>query len=215
MKLYYFPPSTYSQKALLALYEKGVDFEKHHVNMFDPEQRAKYQALYEICKIPLLIPDDDHMIPESSIIVEYLDQRFDNGPQLIPQDPEKSRKTRFMDRMNDFYLNEATVTLLFDSWKPDSEKEPEKVARAKELLDCSYKHLDQMLSEHKWIMGDEFTLADCSAIPALFYAADIYPYEAFPNLVRYFEDAKKRPSYQKVLEEALPVLEQMAQNRNP
>ena len=209
MKFYYFPPSTYSQKVLLALYEKGVEFEKHHVNLFDSEQREAYKKIYEICKIPLLVPQEDHMLPESSIIVEYLDQRFDNGPKLIPDDPEKSRKTRFMDRMNDFYLNEPTVTLLFDDWKPEAEREPEKVARAKELLDCSYKHLDQMLAEHKWLMGETFTLADCSAIPALFYAAKVYPYERFTHLTRYFEDARQRPSYQKILDEALPVLEAM------
>lgn len=213
MKLYYFPPSTYSQKVLLALYEKGVEFEKHHVNVLDPEQRASYQEIYEIGRIPLLIPEPDHMIPESSIIIEYLDQRFDNGPKLIPDDPELGRKTRFMDRMNDFYLNEATVAVLFDSWKPEQERDPEKVARAQAHLDCSYKHLNNYLAENKWLMGEEFTLADCAAIPAMFYGQQVYPYEAFPHLCRYFEDAKQRPSYQKVLEESLPVLEKMSENR--
>lgn len=209
MKLYYYPPSTYSQKALLALYEKGAEFEKEHVLVLDPEQRARYLEVYEIGKIPLLVADDDHMIPESSIIIEYLDQRFDNGPQLIPQDLELARKTRFMDRMNDFYLNNPTVTLLFDSWKPEDQRDAEAAAKARGYLDCSYKHLNNYLADSQWIMGDSFTMADCSAIPALFYAQQVHPYDDYPNLCRYFEGALQRPSYIKVQAEALPILQQM------
>lgn len=58
MKLYYHPLSTYSQKTLMALYEKEVPFEREIVNLRDPRQRTAYRRLYPLGKIPLLVRDD-------------------------------------------------------------------------------------------------------------------------------------------------------------
>lgn len=209
MKLYYFPISTYSQKALIGLYEKNVSFEREIVKVLDPDVRALYETIYPIGKIPLLVPEDDHLIPEASIIIEYIDQNFSFGPQLIPSEPEASRKVRFMDRMNDFYLNDPVVNLLFQGMKPQEEQNPELIARSQKYVKCSFEHMDHLLADNQWFLGEQFTLADCAAIPALFYAEKVFPFNEYPNVIRYYEEAKQRPSYQKVLEEALPVLHQM------
>lgn len=209
MKLYYFPISTYSQKALIGLYEKGVDFERELVRVLDPDMRTLYEEIYPIGKIPLLMADDDHMIPEASIIIEYLDQNFDTGTQLLPAEPVASRKVRFMDRMNDLYLNDATVNLLFQGMKPESEQNTELMEKSRKHLTCSFEYINDTLSDKTWLFGDQFTLADCAAIPPLFYAQKVFPFNDYPQIQRYFDQAQQRPSYQKVLEEALPVLEQM------
>ena len=73
MKLYYNPISTYSQKVLIALYEKGLDFEPEIVNLMDADARARYRDVNPLGKIPCLQLDDGHIIPESSIIIEYID----------------------------------------------------------------------------------------------------------------------------------------------
>ena len=73
MKLYYYPLSTYSQKVLIALYEKQLEFESELVFLFDPEAATSYKEIYPLGKIPLLVNEED-MVPESSIIVEYLDR---------------------------------------------------------------------------------------------------------------------------------------------
>lgn len=204
MKFYYAPISTYSQKVLLAFYEKGIEFEKSLVNLSDPKARAQYRELYPIGKIPLLMIEDNHPIPESSIIIEYLEGHFQQGPQLIPSDIEEARKVRFFDRMNDLYLNNAMTTLFFSEGKSE-----EQLAQARGYLDVSYEKMNGLLENNTWFMGDDFTMADCSAIPPLLYLQKIYPYDKYPHVVAYFERAQQRESYQRVLDDAMPVLKEM------
>lgn len=210
MKLYYNPISSYSQKTLTGLYEKGVEFEPHVVNLMSEEARAEYRELYPIGKIPLLIADNERFVPESSIILEYIDQHYDTGPQLFPQDPDQCRQVRFKDRMLDLYLNDKAVTLLFQSWKPEDQQDPDKIAECRNKLDVMYGYLDKDLGEHEFMHGDTFTVADCAALPALFYADQVHPFSAFANLTAYFERQRKRESYQRVLAEAKPILAKIA-----
>ena len=77
MKLYYFPLSTYSQKVLLAFYEKGLNFDSLVVDMMNEQARAQFESTYPIGRVPLLElqnsdkvkPEHGHLIPESSIII--------------------------------------------------------------------------------------------------------------------------------------------------
>ena len=211
MKLYYFPLSTYSQKALMALYEKNVEFEPVLVNLQDEAQRAEYRQRYPIGKVPLLVRDDDWMIPESSIIVEYVDTHFEDGPRLIPADPDRARQTRFMDRMNDLYLNESITTLLFQSWKPEAERDPERIETAQYRAGVMYQYMDRTLENGRWLMG-EFSMADCAAAPALLYAQQVFPFTEHGNVSAYWERLQARPSYRRVLTEAQPFLDKLAAN---
>ncbi|MDH3768119.1 MAG: glutathione S-transferase family protein, partial [Gammaproteobacteria bacterium] len=123
MKLYYLPVSTYSQKALIALHEKQLSFEPELVAMLDDDARAKYREIYPIGKVPLLILDNGHMIPESTIIVEYANGASDKGPDLIPGDADSRRQVRFRDRMMDFYINDPITMLFFESRKPEADQD--------------------------------------------------------------------------------------------
>ncbi len=209
MKLYYHPLSSYAQKVLIALHEKELEYEGELVNLRDPEERQKYLEVYPLGKIPLLMREDGRRIPESSIIIEYLDGISDRGPRLIPRDPEQGRVTRFKDRMMDLYVNETVTTLLFQSWKPESEQDPERIDTAKFRLDVMYGFMDQGLGEHEWMAGDAFTMADCAAAAPLLYAQEVAPFGDRVNIVAYWERLQARPSFQKVLAEAAPYLEEL------
>ena len=115
MKLYYHPLSTYSQKVLIALYEKGIEFEPMIISLFDPKARDEFREFYPIGKIPLLVDDNDYMVPESSIIIKYVDKIAE--PVLIKGDADQTRKIRCMDRMYDLYLSESVATLFFQNMK--------------------------------------------------------------------------------------------------
>ena len=128
MKLYYNPLSTYSQKVLIALYEKGIEFDAEIVNLMDPDERATYRAVYPLGKVPCLILDDGHMIPESTTIIEYLDSLGE--PSLIKGDVNETRRIRFKDRMFDLYLIEPVATLFFQAMKPESEQDQERIEKA-------------------------------------------------------------------------------------
>ncbi len=209
MQLYYFPLSTYSQKTLMAFHEKRLGFEPHLTQLFDPAQAAAYREVYPLGKIPLLVLDNGHRIPESSIIVEYLDTHYPTTPRLIPQDPERSRQTRLHDRMLDLYLNDAVVSLLFESWKPATERLQDKIDKACFRAGVMYDFLEQRLDSRHFVMGEDFSLADCAALPALFYAQQVFPFSDRPNIQAYWERLSKRESWRQVASEAQPYLDSL------
>ena len=208
MKLYYFPLSTYSQKTLMAFHETGIEFEPMIVNMLDPDENAEYRKIYPLGKVPLLILDDGHVIPESSIIIEYLDG-ISESVKLIPEDPDQARKTRFLDRMYDNYLNNSVLAKFFELRKPDDERSQQVIEQADEKINIMYGYMEKNLANSKWNHGDMFSMADCAAIPSLHYACKVAPFDEYPGITAYWVRAKQRASYQKVLEHAAPYLKAM------
>ena len=206
MKLFYNPISTYSQKVLIALYEKGIDFEPEIVNLMDPDARTLYREVYPLGKVPCLQLEDGHIIPESSIIVEYLDPLAE--PTLINGDADEQRRIRFKDRMFDLYLNEAVVTLLFQGMKPEREQDPERIEKANFHIATMYSFMENEFSTQPYANGEEFLMSDCSAAPALFYAEQIAPFAEHQNISAYWERLKSRPSIQRTHAEAAPILEE-------
>ncbi len=198
MKLYYAAPSTYSRKALIAFYEKEIEFTPELVNLMDKDSRAAYRKLNPIGKVPLLVLEDGYMVPESTSIIEYIDQKFDTGTKLISKDPDTARLTRFMDRMNDLYLSNSFGTIFFDGMKPDDKKDPEAVVTARERIAMCYHHMDNAVGQHDWLVEGDFSMADCAAIPALAYLKDAVPFDDRANLNAYWNRVTERPSVQKM-----------------
>lgn len=211
MKLYFHPISSYSQKVLIAMYEKDVKFTPELVNLMDPAAMAEYRKVHPMGKVPFLLLDDGWKIPESTIIVEYLEGHFPQGTKLIPtDDKDRARRTRFIDRMSDLYLNDTMQTILFDGMKPEGEREPKRVAKAKATLDINLPLIDANLGRSgKWATGDEFSMADCSMAPCLFYLRTVHPYASFKNIDAYWNRLTERPSVKRVIGEAMPYLQKM------
>jgi len=214
MKLYHHPVSSYSQKALMAFYEKGIDFEPAVVNLMTPEGRAEYAKLNPLEKIPFLKDEArDWAVPESTIIIEYLEDTFpDQGTRLIPTDKTLARQTRFLDRMFDLYLNDQVQKILFDSRRPEAQRDALGVETAKKRLHAFYSLMDKDMGKRTWAIGDDFSMADCAAASPLFYAKKVFPYDDHPNIVAYAKRLHERPSYNGILEQALPILEKLAAN---
>jgi glutathione S-transferase len=193
MQLYYHPRSPYSHKVLLALAEKRVAFEKVMVKPTD-EHFAK---LTPMKKVPLLVLADGWKIPESTIIIEYLDTHFSTGSRLIPDEPDRARQTRFHDRIADLYITEPLMSLLF--------KRGDATA-AHDQIDAMLTGLDRHLASREWIMGQTFTMADCSLIPPLRYARELHPLDRYKHVTTYFARAVERPTVKDVFDELAPQL---------
>jgi glutathione S-transferase len=206
MKLYHHPISTYSQKVLIALYEKGLEFEPEIVQLMDPEKRLEYREVYPMGKVPML-KDGDDMVPESSIIIEYIDHMAE--PTLIKGNAEQQRKIRFKDRMFDLYLNEAVVTLLFQGMKPEEQRDAERIESSWHRINTMYMFMENEFGNQDYANGDEFLMGDCAAAPALLYAQKLAPFTEHKNIVAYWERLKTRPSVQRVISEAMPYIEAM------
>jgi glutathione S-transferase len=206
MKLYHHPLSPYAQKVLIALYEKDVKFSSEIVNMMDPVAKAAYAKVYPLAKVPLIIRDDGWLIPESSIIVEFLDQHAPK-PRLIPEEPDKARQVRFLDRMMDLYCTESSATIFMNGLKPGDRRNPEAVTQAHSRLDVMYDFLAKRLEGKTWLFGESFTMADCAAAPALNYLQRMHPFTDRAPMVAYLARLTARPSFARVLAEARPHLE--------
>ena len=204
-ELYYHPLSTYSQKVLIAIYEKDKPFEPKIVNLMDDAAREAYRKLYPMGKVPLMVLNHGALIPESTNIIEYLDSL--GGPRLIAENPDVARKTRFKDRFFDLYLSESIGTLFFEGRKPESEPDAEKIETAKYRINAVYDFMEYEISGQPWANGEQFSMSDCAAAPALFYAKTIIPYDEYPNVSAYAARLDERPSVQRVREEAVPYLE--------
>ena len=209
MKLSYNPISTSAQKAMIAFNEKGIAYEPALVDLASPEGRAAYEKVNPLGKVPVLVADDGRAVPESTIIIQFLEDRFPDPPKLIPSDPEAARRVRFIDRMADLYFNDQVVELLFQhiGFRP---KDEDRAARARKFIQFEYGNWDKALASSAWICGDQFTMADCAIIPVLFYAQMAAPFADRPNIAAYFARAQQRPSYAKVKAEFEPIWQAMA-----
>jgi len=216
MKLYFVPLSSYSQKALIALYEKGIPFTPEMLDFQNPDARGEYSKVNPLGKVPTLVADDGELVFESSIIVEYLEERFpDAGTRLIPDDKALARKARLYDRLFDFYINDQMYKIFSNGMKPEAERDPSGVAAAKAMLDKAYAMFDQHFASRTWAVGDAFTLADCSAAPALSYAKMLRPFDQYKNLTAYMGRLAERPSFARVQADAAPFLAKLMGALNP
>lgn len=203
LTLYYHPFSSFCQKVLVALYERQVPFEGVVVNLGDPQQKAELERLWPMGKFPVLRDSARGVaVPESSVIVEYLD-RAHPGPPLVPDDPGAALKARQWDRFFDHYVEHPLQKVVGDALRPEGAGDPHGVAEARALLDRAYDLLEDSLGEEgNWVAGEAFTLADCGAGPALFYAGMVEPFDGRPRLEAYYRRLRSRPSFNRAVDEA-------------
>jgi glutathione S-transferase len=204
--LHYHPLSSFCWKALVALYETGAPFTPNMVNLGDGAQRAALLALSPIGRFPVLRDEArGETVPESSIVIEYLDRHYPGAVGLISEDPDLALQTHLRDRFLDLYVHLPMQKIVGDRLRPADSKDPHGVAEARAQLRTSYAILDQQLAHGGWMMGEHFSLADCAAAPALFYGNKVEPFgDGHRHLAAYLERLKARPSFARVLQEAEP-----------
>jgi glutathione S-transferase len=208
LALYFHPLSSYCQKALVAFYENDTPFEPHIVDLADETSRAGFKKLWPIGKMPVLRDEArDRTIPEASIIIEYLAQRYPGKTRLVPADADLARQTRMRDRFYDLYVNDPMGKVVTDKLRPAGKNDPHGVEQAKALLQTAYGMIDQEMGTKTWAMGDAFSMADCAAAPAMFYANLVLPFgDTHKNAAAYLGRLMERPSFARAVKEAQPYL---------
>ena len=201
LTLYYHPLASFCHKVLVALYENEVAFEGRIIDLGAEPDRAELGALWPFCKFPLLRDHErQRTVPESSIIIEYLDP-FSARPPLIPQDLNEALQVRLWDRIFDNYVHEPLQNIVLDHLR--GAKGDTTGLRA--TIQTAYSLIDTQVATRPWAAGHSFSMADCAATPALFYAHTLEPFpEQHVHLRAYFEKLMDRPSVQRVLAEAKP-----------
>ena len=202
--LHYHPLSSFCWKALIALRENGSPFETRMVNFGDPEAKAAFAALWPTAKIPLL-EDDGRIVPETSIIIEYIDQRHPGSVRLLPEDPEERLEVRLWDRIFDLHVSSPMQGFVAQHLRPEGERDARTLDESLAGLATAYDMIEDRFGDRSWAGGGSFSMADCAAAPALFYAATILPFPPGSHtLTGYFERLMERPSVERTIAEARP-----------
>jgi glutathione S-transferase len=209
LTLHFHPLASFCWKALIALYENDIPFTPNLVDLGNPAERAALVKLWGIGKFPVLRDDArNETVPESSIIIEYLDRNYGGRTRFIPGDSGRALQTRLRDRFYDLYVHQPMQKIMLDRLRPQGKQDPHGVEEARAQLRTSYAMIEQQMANGGWAMGEDFGLADCAAAPSLFYGSMVVPFgDANRNLAAYLERLKARRSFARVLQEAEPYFQ--------
>jgi glutathione S-transferase len=205
LTLYLHPLSSFCWKVLAALYENDTPFTPSQLTPGDEAERAALLKLWPIGKFPVLEDKArNEVVAESSIIIEYLGSHYPGRTRFIPQEPDRALLTRLRDRFYDLYVHLPAQRIVGDRLRPAGNKDPHGVAEARAQLRKSYAIIERQMADGGWAMGDDFSLADCAAMPSLYYGNRLEPCSEFKNVSAYLDRLKARPSFVRVLVEAEP-----------
>lgn len=208
LTLFHHPLASFCHKVLIALYENATPFTGEIVDLQDELASADFFKLWPVGKIPLLHDGNKNAtIPETTIIIEYLQQHYPGPAPLLPADPDLCLEARLWDRFFDNYVQVPMQKIVLDRLRPAGQKDPAGVMEAKDMLSKAYGMIERRMADRTWAVGDSFGIADCAAAPALFYAGIVSPFAGtHPRLDAYFERLLQRASFARVLDEARPFL---------
>lgn len=208
MKLHYAPASSYSQRVVIGLCEKGASYLPIPVDLFDEAAREAYLSVNPFGRIPSLELADGRILFESIVILDYLDLKLPEPP-LLPEDPSQMLEARFLERVIDLYVNRPRNLVFHDLQKdPDSRGGPE-VEVAYETLRTACDLLNKRLSGRTWLAGQSFSIADCAAAPTLQYLRLVLDFDHFTELSNYADRLAQRPSCAQAWTDGLTQLREM------
>jgi glutathione S-transferase len=175
----------YCARARIALAEKGLE---HEVIEVDLEQRPAW--LYEknpTGRVPV-IEEDAWLLPESSVILEYLEERYPEPPLLPPDPADRALARVWIFRHDDFTRPYYALRRGEDG--------------AAERFDEQLATLDDALTRQPWLTGAEYGLADIAYVPWVLRARDTLglSLEAFPALRSWLTRLEERPAVAREVE---------------
>ena len=202
LELFGHPFSSYTWKVLIPLYADGTEFDFRQV----PENEENYAELKRIWpfgKFPLLV-DHGEPVMETTPIIEHL-QAYHAGPNAWIPDGEPGRRVRFLDRFFDLYVQGNMQPSVNDALRPEGMGDAYGAEQGRKNLLLAYDWLEMHLPDSEWAAGDRFTLADCAAAPALFYADWVEEIgDRRPRLKAYRARVLAHPAVSRCVEDARP-----------
>jgi glutathione S-transferase len=203
-ELYGHPFASFVWKPLIALYERNVAFTFRMLDQDHPENQARIAALSPTGQFPALV-DGENRITQSNAVIEYLDLYHGTAAPLVPNDRQEALTCRMLADIFDDYIHAPMQKIVGDALRDKAASDPHGVAEAHAMLERSYAWLDTCLQGREWAAGSRFTIADCAAAPALFYADWVHPIAPhYATLAAFRARLLARPSVARVVDEARP-----------
>lgn len=200
IEIYGHPFAAFAWKPLIAAYERDVPFTFRMVDPEHADNSARIAELSPTGQFPALV-DGNRTVTQSNAVIEYLD-RFGNAPPMIPADPDRALDARMLADIFDSYIAGPMQKIVGEALRPGDQQDPRRVAEAKTSLETAYAWLSARIGAG-WATGSNFSIADCAAAPALFYADWVH---AIPDgaLKAYRTRLLAHPSVARVVDEARP-----------
>ncbi|MEZ5737372.1 MAG: glutathione S-transferase family protein [Novosphingobium sp.] len=202
LALYGHPFSSYTWKALIALYAGETPFEFRIVDGDHPDHVAVVKSAGPAGKFPVL-EDEGNLIFEATTIIEYLAMHHAPEQILVPHDPDPAIGMRMLDRVFDNYVMGPMQAIVDEYIRNPDAPDQTRIDEAKERLTASYRWLEGWLEYYPPV--DHVTLIECAAAPSLFYADWVHPIgEEFPLLARWRAHLLNLPAVARCVEDARP-----------
>jgi glutathione S-transferase len=210
--LYAHPLSSFCQKVLMALYETETCFALNLIDLGNRAARASLASISPVLGLPVL--EDQRrgeIVPEASAIIEYVDLFYPGRVRLLPFNPVSAWGARARDRFFDSNVQAPVQKIVTDRLCPPGRDDPYGVSQAKAQLRAALDVLECTMTDRTWAMGDTFSIADCAAGPALWYANVVMPFERrHPNVAAYLDRLERRPSLERIINDATPYQDLLA-----
>lgn len=212
MKLYNSNLSPFASCVRMVIYAKNLERQVAIAPPPDGLKSPAYLAINPIGKVPALSLDG-WTLPESTVICEYLEERFPQ-PSLLPASAEDRARARLLMRLVDLYLYPGLL-VLFAQANAVGERSEERITEGFRMVEQASTHVLSWFGSGNHAVGDRLTLADCSLVPALYYVRGMSrvfhrdPFGAHPKLGEYYHRVAEEPHAAKVVAEMKAALAEL------
>ncbi len=206
MKLYMHPVSTTSRPVMQFIADNNIACDMQVIDLFSGEHmKEPYAALNPSKMIPML-EDSGFRLTESSAILKYLADKI-NSP-AYPKDLQKrARVNEVMDWLNSNFYRDWGYGLIYPQLFPHHKRRSDEahggaIEWGKKASENWLQILnDNIIGKHKYLCGDELTIADYFGL-AILQVGDVIrcDFKKYPNVARWLDAMKSRPSYAKIYE---------------
>ena len=234
LHLYHGGMSNCSMRVRMTLEEKGLPWTSHHLDLRKAENiTPEYFGIHPKGLVPTLI-HDGVVIIESTDIIDYLDETFTDPPLRPDNEGDEKEMLEWMRLAADNHIHVKTYMFakqigkrkaksaaelatyrelqnneeLLEFHEENSSAEGlsgERVTNSTRVLSECFARLEQELAQHDWLVGDSFTLADITWVPLYVTLNNAqFPFDGYPNVVRWKDAIRARPSFQIAVLEWVP-----------
>lgn len=202
LSLYGHPFSSYTWKALIALYTNETPFTFMMLGPEEHENGTLVQTSGPQGKFPVLT-DGKQRIFEATSIIEFLDVHHPGKERFIPEDPDAALGVRTLDRVFDNYVMNIMQIVVNEYLRDAANPDLIRCAEARTQLDRTYAWLEGWLSTYP--QEGQITLIECAAAPSLFYADWVNPIAGrFPRLEAWRTHLLALPPVKRCVDDARP-----------
>ena len=170
----------YAARVRIVLAEKGLDVDVVEIDLSD--RPAWFYEKNPKGRVPVIEEDSEHPLPESAVIMEFLEERYPE-PSLLPADPADRAAARLL------IFRDDDLTGPYYALRREEDG-------ARERFDAALGRLDSLLAEQPYLGGAEYGLADIGLVPWVLRARDMLGVEldGFSSLTDWLTRLEQRPA---------------------